>query len=71
MAAKQAVPPVDAGLQQIAEWEAWLLDANWQRMADDGLDADTIAREWPAVAAMVAAVAEQKRVEYRARTSPR
>ena len=70
---KKAAPPIDPGLAQIAEWEAWRLAGTLQKMKDDGLDDATIARERPAMEAMIAAAAAQLREEYlanRARTTP-
>jgi demethoxyubiquinone hydroxylase (CLK1/Coq7/Cat5 family) len=51
----------DAGLEQIAAWEALHLTGTLQQMKDDGLDADTIAREYPAKEAMIAGAADKMR----------
>jgi hypothetical protein len=56
--------PIDPGLQQIAAWEAWRLAGTLQQMKDDGLDADTLARERPAMEAMIAATADKMREQY-------
>ena len=51
---KPRTPP-DPGLQQIVDWERWLVDGNLQRMRDNGLDEDAINRERPALESMAAA----------------
>lgn len=56
--------PVDPGLQQIAEWQQWLVVANVQRMKDDGYDADAIARERVGLETLAANIAARMTSDY-------
>ena len=64
MGRKHAAPPCDPGLEDIAAWEAGRLAATRQQMQGDGLDADVIASEYPAKAAMIRAAAAKMREQY-------
>jgi hypothetical protein len=54
----------DSALEEIAAFEKWLVDANTQRMRDDGYDAETLARESANVKTLAANVAERMRADY-------
>ena len=62
---QKVAAPIDLDLQQIDQWEAGRLAAHRQQMQDDGLDADTIAREYPPKAAVITAIAERMRSDHR------
>ncbi len=64
MARQNNTPAVDPGLQEIAEWERGRLAGTRQLMQDNGLDADVIAAEFPAKAALIAAAANKMREHY-------
>jgi hypothetical protein len=61
----------DAGLEEIAAFEKWLVDANVQRMTDDGYDAATLARERANVTTLAANIAERMREDYLRSRKPR
>jgi hypothetical protein len=68
---RKRMPPAtaDPGLALIDNWEAHRLAGTLQKMKDDGLDEATIARERPAMVALIVAAAEQLRIEHRANQS--
>jgi hypothetical protein len=64
MVAKKHATPVDAGLQQIADWATWFRDAHAQRLRDLGLAPDAVAREFAPILAQADAIEAQLRVEH-------
>jgi hypothetical protein len=62
----------DPGLQDIADWYTWFVTGHAQRLRDDGVDADTFAREHAAIVAVADAVTARMREDYlRARSTHR
>jgi vancomycin permeability regulator SanA len=59
--------PVDEDADLIDRWERWHLAGTLQVMKDDGLDADTIAAEYPAKKQLIIAAAVRLREELAAR----
>ena len=56
--------PVDPGLQQIADWQRWLVAANVQRMKDDGYDDAAITRERVGLETLAANIAARMTSDY-------
>jgi hypothetical protein len=61
--------PKDAGLEEIAAWQRWLVDGNVQQMRDNGYDDETIARERVGLEALAGAIADRMRADYRSNQS--
>ena len=59
---------IDAGLQRIADWQTWFVEAHTQRLTELHLPADQHDRELAAVTAQARAIADHMRAEYEART---
>jgi hypothetical protein len=72
MAAKKisgGMPPkVDPGLEQIDDLERDIVLGKEQLWTANGVSAEEIARERPAVVALAKAVTDRMRAEYRARS---
>ena len=66
---KKAAPPdpLEAGVQQIADWHAWFRRAHEERLADLQLPPDQHARELAAARRIGEAVAERMRADFLAR----
>jgi hypothetical protein len=58
---------VDAGLQQIAEWHHWFVNAHTQRLDELNLPADQYEREYAFVLLAATAVTERRRSDLLAR----
>jgi hypothetical protein len=70
-AAKKAV--IDTGLQEIADWRTWFVSAHTQRLTDNGLEADAVARELVPIETLADAIVATMREQYLAnarRTQP-
>jgi hypothetical protein len=70
---KRKRPPRDPGLEEIADWRTWFVSAHTQRLTDNGLEADAVAREMVPIETLADAIVAKMREQYLAnarRTQP-
>ena len=67
---KTRTPPIDHGLQVIADLEANIVKAHDEKI-HQGVSAAEVARQRPGVMQLVAIIGERLRAEYQARSGQR
>ena len=65
---KRTIAATDEGLEQIADFERVIILGRVQLLEWNGVPADEVERERPAVVALAKAVTDRMREEYAART---
>ena len=70
MAAKRT-QPADRGLQEIAEWGQWFLNAHLTNLCEQGLDERTFAMERARIEALTTAITTRMREDFLTRRAPR